>query len=107
MPISDWHDLMSNTVTAENLTGRDKYGAPSYAVLASGVKARVGYEAKLLAGKDDQDILSAGYIWLAENLNVNVFTRWLIDSDPEYKTTIQVHRFFDEKGLHHVKVWFR
>ena len=104
MSISDWSDMMPETVTHAELASRDAYGARNYGTPAS-YSVRVSYKPTLIRTTDGSEVVAKGFIWFQGTPNI----------DPEDQVTLPdgstppilaVERVSDQSGLHHTKLFF-
>lgn len=117
MSITDYLDCMPQTVTLAAKSGRDGYGAPSYAS-GTDYRARVVYKDKLIRRQEDgevQEIAARGHVWFGPPTSdltdttppiVNVGDKITLP-DSTAPPVILVEQFPDEDGLHHVKAYFQ
>ncbi len=104
MAVSDYHDLMPDTVTHKVMTGRDAYQKPTFGA-GTDFKARVLFRQRWVRAADGTEKLSRGTVWIGATPVI----------DPEDEITLPdgstppilvVERIPDEKGIHHVKIFF-
>lgn len=104
MPISDWSDLLNDTVTVEPYTGRDVYGKPTYGTAVS-FAARVVYAARGVITQRGETIRGTGEVWLSTTYVVAQQDRVTLP-DGTSPAILDVARYPDEAGAHHVKLVF-
>jgi hypothetical protein len=104
MAISDFSDMMIDTVTHEEFANRDAYGVKSYGSAAS-YSARVVYKNKLVRNADGNEVLATGMVWFLGTPNVDTEDRITLP-DGSTPKILSVDRFPDGDGLHHTKVYF-
>lgn len=104
MGVSDFLDLMPDTVTVEPFAGRDGYGAPSYGAPVQ-YRARVVYRPNLVHAPDGKEVVARGTVWLATSDAVSTEDRLTLP-DGSTPRVVAVERYTDASGVHHVKVAF-
>lgn len=104
MSISDFDDMMTDSITHEELSGRDAYGAPSYGSPTT-YEARVIYVSKWVRDAQNQEVMSKGEVWIQGNPAVASEDRITLP-DSTTPAVLIVERFSDENGVHHTKVTF-
>jgi hypothetical protein len=106
MPVSDFLDLMPDTVTYQAVTSRDIYGKPSYGA-ASSYRARVIYKTmRTTSMTSGQEVLAAGCVWLAATLAPPDIDDRITLPNGGLPKILNYERFTDEGGVHHTKVLF-
>jgi hypothetical protein len=105
MPISDFTDLMVNTVTVSEVSSRDAYGKPIY---GTGVvyTCRITYQDRLITTAEGQDITARGNILLAGTTAIGADAKVVMDDGTEPKI-IATRKVFDEDGAHHTRIFFK
>lgn len=105
MGISDFSDMLADTVRLKKKSGTDGYGKPSYGTPDT-YKARVVYKQRLVRTALGEEVVATG--------NVLIEGTPVINSDdllelPDGSTPIilTTSRTPDEKGAHHTRVYFR
>ena len=105
MSVSDWADMLNQTVTYKALSSRDSYGAPTYGA-ATSYDARVVYKSKFLRKSDGADVMATGAVWLQGAPAVSP-EGLLTLPDGTTPPILSVERFPDETdAYHHTKVYF-
>src|SRR6185436_8554371 len=105
MPVSDWLDLMPDTVTYEAMTGRDGQSKPTYGTAVS-YRARVVYKYIRTSNRaSGQDAVGTGEVWLAGILYPNIDDRITLP-DGSQPIIVNWNVFTDETGPHHTVIIF-
>jgi hypothetical protein len=106
MAVSDFLDLMPDTVTYRAVTSRDNYGLPSYGS-ASSYRARVVYKTlRTTSMSSGQEVLAAGEVWLAGTPSPPDIDDKITLPDGSTPKILNFERFTDEAGVHHTKILF-
>ena len=105
MPISDFTDMMVNTVTVSEVNGRDTYGKPTYAA-GTQYTCRITYRNRLITNQEGQDITARGDILIAGITAIGADAKVVLDDGTEPKI-IATKKVFDESGAHHTRVFFK
>lgn len=106
MPISDFLDMMSATVTLAAVQSRDDYGAPSFAAAVS-YKAHVQYKAMRVTSRvTGHDVLASGAVWLGTLVTVLTVDMKLTLPDGSTPRIQSWDIGMDEVGNHHTKIYF-
>lgn len=75
MPISDWHDLMPQTIEHRAATGTDAYGKPTYSGATTTYKARIVEKPRRVISRiTGDDVLASTRVWVGgiiEDLSIN------------------------------------
>ena len=103
MAISDFADMMTDTVTHYEYSGRDAYGVPTYGSSAD-YTARVTFVNKLVRAKDGSQIVSGCQIWLLGSPTISPDDKITL-SDGSSPTIITFEKFQDDTGAHHTKIY--
>lgn len=105
MPVSDWLDLMPDTVSYEPLASRDGEAKPSFGTLVS-YRARVVYkEIRTSNRASGQDAIGAGEVWFAGVLTPTIDDRITLPGGAQ-PNILNWSTYTDEDGPHHTKVIF-
>ncbi len=104
MPISDFFDLMPDEITHAPMTGRDKYGKPTFGS-GTDFKARVLFKPTWVRGVDGTLVRARGMVWIGGTPNVDPQDQITLP-DSTTPPIMAVERIPDEVGIHHVKVFF-
>ena len=105
MSVSDWSDLMNQTVSHAEFAGRSEYGKPTYGSPVD-YSARVVYKQKLVRRPDGSEVVSQGEVWLQSNVSVTSEDEITLP-DNTTPPILAVERFSDEtSSFHHTKVYF-
>lgn len=105
MPVSDFADMLTNTITVSEISTRDAYGKPTY---ADGVEytCRITYRDQLVTNREGQDITARGNILIAGTTAIGADAKVVLDDGTEPKI-IATKKVFDENGAHHTRIFFR
>jgi hypothetical protein len=104
MSINDFADMLNQSVTLTEMASRDAYGMPSYGTPAS-YESRITYKDQLVRDKNGQEVVAKGFVWIQGTPTIT----------PEYQLTLPdnstppiltTETYYDDKGAHHVKVYF-
>ena len=105
MGISDWSDLMNQTVSHAEFAGRSEYGVPTYGSSVE-YSARVVYKQKFIRKADGSEVLSQGQVWLQSNVVATVEDEITLP-DGSTPPILAIERFSDETtDFHHTKIYF-
>jgi len=105
MSISDFADLMNQTVSHAESASTSEYGKPAFGSSAD-YSARVVYKSKLIRKADGSEVLSKGVIWFQSNVDISVEDEVTLP-DGTTPPLLIVERYSDETdGFHHTKVFF-
>lgn len=104
MSVSDWTDLMPETVYHAEFASRDDYGKPVYGSQV-GYSARVIYKPRMVKAADGKDIVAKGRVWIAGTPSVTPQDEIELP-DGTTPPILNVGRFSDENGAHHVVIDF-
>lgn len=105
MPVSDWFDLMADTVVYEPVASRDGEAKPTYGT-SSSYRARVVYkEIRTSNRASGQDAIGAGEVWLGAIIYPNIDDRITLP-DGSQPIIINWNVFTDENGPHHTVIIF-
>jgi hypothetical protein len=103
--ISDWEDMMSDTVTLAAVSSRDAYGKPSYGTARS-YSARVVYkQTRIVNRTNGQDAIATGVVWVGGTPTIGIDDRMTLP-DGTTPVILNWERPTDEDGAHHTKVYF-
>lgn len=107
MSIADWQDVMPHTVTYEAVSGRDDYGAPTYATAVTYAHSRVQYSQKRVASNvTGHDTLSFCQCWIPAALTGLSPDDRITLPDGSSPKIVGWEIRVDEAGNHHTKVAF-
>lgn len=106
MPVSDFLDLMPDTVTYTPVASRDQYGKPTFGT-ARTYRARVVYKtirtSSMVSG---QETIAAGEVWLAGTLAPPDVDDKITLPNGATPIILNFERFTDDEGVHHTKILF-
>jgi len=104
MAISEWADMMPNTITVQAKSGVDAYNKPTYATGTS-YSARVVYKNKITVDAIGREVTARGVIYVAATGAISPEDKITLP-DSSTPQIISVERFPDENGAHHNQVYF-
>lgn len=106
MAISEFRDLLHQTITLEPWAGRDGYGAPSYGAAVS-YSARVVGKQMLVRDMQGQEVTSQFTIYLLSNVAVDGRSRITLPAgySPTNPPILSVGTYPDEDGIHHTTIF--
>lgn len=78
--LDDFGDLMLDTVTVENLTGRDAYGRPAYGAPTS-VAGRHSKKNRLVRRADGSEVVSSSMVTLPPVVGLTVQSRVTVNGE--------------------------
>jgi len=105
MPISDFEDLMNDTITLEPFSSRDSYGKPIYGTAVTVENCRVTYKSFFMRRDDGSEIIAKGIVWLGEYRRVSVEDKITLPDGSTF-SILMSDSFSDDEGPHHTKVIF-
>lgn len=103
--ISDWADMMADTVTLAAVASRDAYGRPTFSSTTS-YAARVVYkQTRIVNRTNGQDSIATGVIWICGTPTLGIDDQITL---PNGSTPVILNWELlpDENGAHHTKVYF-
>ena len=101
--VSDFLDMMPQTVQWAPFVSRSQYGEPTYGDRVP-YRARVVYRDRLVRRADGQLVISPVSVWLGTYLDVKVEDK-IILPDGTAPEILSVDRIPDENDMHHVKIY--
>ncbi len=106
MAISEFTDLLHQTITIEPWTGRDGYGNPSYGAGVS-YSARIVGKSQLIRDTQGQEVVSQYTVYLLSNATVDARSRVTLPAGyaPTTPPVLAVGRYPDENGIHHTTIF--
>ena len=102
MAVSDFVDMMKQTVSISPFVSRDQYGVPTYGT-AKVVKARIGNDSRIIKSPDGSMITVTASVWLGKALNVTTQDRILLP-DGTTPPILKVEQPWDQVDHHHTKL---
>jgi hypothetical protein len=103
--ISDWADMMGDTVTVASVSTRDAYGKPTFSPARSYVARVVYKQTRIVNRTNGQDAIATGVVWLGGTPTLTIESRLTLP-DGSTPPIMNWETFPDEEGLHHTKVYF-
>lgn len=109
MPVSDWADLCVQTIVWKQMTGRDNYGAPTFAAGVSFTGRRVFKNERVSAFEKQvkgqgAEVISASQIWILGTPDIGYDDRVYVQGDSLFPPVLSIERYPDENGDLFVKV---
>lgn len=104
MSISDFSGMLTNTITVYEVTGRDKYGKPTYST-GTEYSCRITYKDKLVTSAEGKEVVAKGNIIVAGTAKIDTTSKVTLDDGTEPKV-ITTTKVFDENGVHHTRIFF-
>lgn len=104
--ISDFLDLMQDTITMQLVTVRDGFGKPTYGA-ATSYRARVVYKSMRTTNRfSGQDAVAAGAVWIAGVILPGDIDDKVTLPDGSTPKILYWEEYPDEVGNHHTKLLF-
>jgi hypothetical protein len=102
--ISEWLDLMADTVTITPWTGQSVSGVPTYGGTPVSYSAYINMKNRLIVDAQGREILAKGRVILGTTTLVSVKDKITLPSDyvPQSPPILAVNLVPDELGTHHV-----
>ena len=107
MAISEFSDLLLQTITIEPFVGHDGYGNTTYGTAVS-YFARVVGKRQLIRDMKGQEVTSEVTVYLLSNVAVDPKSRITLPSDfvPTQPPILATGRYPDESGeIHHTQIF--
>ncbi len=107
MAISDWSDVMPDTITHEAVLTRDEYGKPATFDTIVSYQARVTGANKRVPSRTPggQDAIASVAVWSAKISGLKLDDRITLP-DGTTPPILSYDHVGDEKGDHHTKILF-
>ncbi len=107
MSISDWADMMPDTITYEKMLTRDIYGKPATYDYPVTYKARVSGAMKRIPSRTPggQDLVATTSVWCADIPTIQADDRITLP-DGTKPPILSFDHVSDETGDHHTKILF-
>lgn len=103
--VSDFADVLLQTVTLAALSSTSGYGKPSFAA-GTEYKARVVYKTQSIKNADGQDVMAHGVVWMKGSPVVAPEDQITLP-DGSTPVILSLDRYADETGgYHHTRVVF-
>lgn len=106
MPVSDFEDMMPDTLSHSELIGHNSYGEPTYGSPVT-LQCRLTYDPTKVIDSLGEEVVSKATAWVSS-------VSLSIDPDDEFTTSfgetlyvITSSRIQDEGGVHHHKIFFK
>lgn len=105
MAISEWADMMPDSITVQAVSGRDAYGKPTYAT-GTAYDARVVYKNKIVVSPDGREVTARGVVYCTATSQISTEDKITL---PDLTTPqiINSELYPDESGAHHVQIFFK
>jgi len=106
MSISEWFDMMADTITVYPFVSRSVSGAPTYSTTGTTYKAYIHMKNHLVVTRDGKTATARGYIILGSNAVIGIEDKIVLPSDyrPTEPPLLDVNVEPDEAGNHHTKL---
>ena len=104
MTVSDWSDLMPETVDVYSIASRDSYGSANYGTAAS-YSARVLRKPTRVVDVAGDEVMAKGVVWIAATETIDPEDAIELP-DGTRPPILRIDRVPDESGDHHLKVYF-
>ena len=105
MNISEWADVMWQTVVIHPFVDRDEYGKPSYSTPVTISNSRVVYKDFWLRKKDGSEVLAKGIVWLGSTMRISVEDKIVLPDGTDHPVLMS-ETYPNEEELNHTKVIF-
>jgi len=102
MPVSDWADLFTQTITLEEASSENEYGGRNYGSPAS-YSARVVAQNKYIRRPNGVEFLSTTKVWIQGTPTVSLDDRITLP-DSTTPQILLVRQYPDELGDHHTEL---
>lgn len=103
MPIDDFADCFTETITHSEFGGRDDYGKRSFGSPVS-LSARVVKKNKLVKASDGSEVMSTTQVWIQGTPTLTPEDQ-IILPDGSMPIILSVETYPDDDGDHHSKVF--
>lgn len=114
MPVSEWRDLMRQTVSVAPFSSMDGYGKPTYGP-AKTYRARVTGKRRMVRDAEGREVVSSQTVYLASNAAIGPKDRITLSTGDAGSTDpaalspeiLAVGRFPDGRLMHHTEIYLR
>lgn len=108
MAVSEWLDMMADTVTVYPLTGRASDGKPTYSATGVSYPAYVNMKNHLVVDRQGRTVTARGYAILGTTTVIGIEDKVVLPAEytPTTPPLIDVNVQTDKSGNHHVKLVF-
>lgn len=104
MAISDFSECLTSTVSIAEVDSRDGYGAPTYST-AVDYSARISERKVKVRNAQGEEVVADGSILLESTTQISLDSEVTMP-DTSTPVIIAANRAYDEKGLHHTRIFF-
>ena len=106
MPISDFADMMNDTVTVTPFSSYDGYGKPTYGTSVSYPNSRVRLKVQQIIDFEGNDVIAGGDVRLGSSTIIGVTDKMTLPdgTTPKILNSMSVP---DEAGDSYTRVFFR
>mgnify|MGYP001571170067 CR=1 FL=1 len=112
MPVSDWHDLMRQTVSVAPFSSVDGYGKTSYGAAVT-YSARVSGRRRMVRDAEGREVVSSQTVYLLSNTAVSPKVKITLSTGDAGSTEVAalspeilaVGRFPDGESIHHTEIY--
>lgn len=104
IPVSEWVDMMSDTVTVDAWVSQSVSGVPTYALAPVSYKCYISMANRLIVDAQGREVISRGRVYLATTALIGVKDKIVLPAGyvPLSPPILAVNVFNDELGNHHV-----
>lgn len=106
MPISDWDDMMPDTITVSEFISDNSYGESTYGSPV-GVQCRLTFEPTMVLDSKGKEVVSKATCWLNSTTITFDPNDKFVSSNAERLFVLTSMRIQDEDGTHHLKIFFK
>lgn len=108
MAISEWLDMMSDTVTIYPFVSRSVSGQPTYSATGTTYPAYIELKNALVVDKMGHTVTARGRVFIGSSVVVGYEDKVMLPSEyvPQNAPIISVNVQNDESGNHHTVLYF-
>lgn len=103
---NEFDSMVTETVTWYPMTGRDRYGVPTYSLTGTNFDARVERRHRMTTNKEGKEVISSCNAVLIGSPSIDPQDRVLLNKDGTKPQIISVEEVPDEVGPCYTKVYF-
>ena len=105
MAISEWADMMPNTITVQAKSGVDAYNKPTFAT-GVGYSARVVYRDKLVTTADGREVVAKGVVYSTATSKISTEDKVTLP-DTTSPQIVTSELYPDESGDSYCQFYFK
>lgn len=105
MAVSEWADMMPDTITVQTVSGRDAYNKPTFAT-GTTYNARVVYKNKMVVSTDGREVIAKGVVYCTATSQISTEDKITLP-DSTTPQIINSELYPDESGSHHSQIYFK